>query len=105
MLRNVIAFAACLIGASAASAQFVTAPGVIGNPGGPVVQSTGPASNSVANVPFFDYRTAPQAKAERLKKALALREQAYAWRAADGGTLSKGHLRIINRKAAEILSY
>ncbi len=53
----------------------------------------------------FGMRDTPAMADKRLKRALALKQEAAALLEADGGTFTNEHERYVRRKAREILGY
>ncbi len=96
-MKSTIIGIAIFFAAAPASAQSA-------NAGDPVAGGT-IFSQVASAAPNFGSHYTPTMRRQELALAIALRDEAEALQAADGGTLSPRNQRYIRRKATEILGY
>ena len=99
-MKSVMAIAACLLVSCPLQAQMAPPPGSIPE----FLRDRNNQAILESNVKPVERRDTDEQREARLQKAIALRAEAVQLALADGGVMTRSHLRYIRNKANKILN-
>ena len=99
-MKTVVAIAACLLGSCPLYAQMAPPAGSVPE----FLQNRNNQAILESNATSFERHDTDKQREDRLQKAIALRAVAEQLTIADGGVMTRSHLRYIRTKANKILT-